>query len=173
MIRHFVARAAKAGLLVAGTLPLLATAASGTPPLPPGHTISPLDVGTLTHDPRKLGNTYVNKGNGSGSALVAGFNTLGTMTVNCGNAAGCHIGQESMVQLRTTGDWAICLLVDGSYTTCQYQGHLPDVGSYVVGNARGFSAPVAQGTHTVQTQVYVEVSGALYQWETDHRVYRP
>lgn len=128
----------------------------------------------LTHDPRKLVTTYVSAGNGAGSALTAAtFNTIESRTVNCGNAAGCHIGQEAMVQLSTFGNWAICLRVNGVSSTCQYQGNLPDISSFVVGNARGFSAAVAQGVHTVQTDVYVDVASTLFGWQTDHRVYKP
>lgn len=150
-----------------------AGAAQPGPTLPAGKTMSRSDIGTLTHDPRKLVTTYVSAGNGGGSGLSAGFNFIESRTVKCGNAAGCHIGQESMVQVSTTGNWAICLSVNGSYTTCQYQGNLPDVGSYVVGNARGFSVSVPTGTHTVQTEVYVDVASSLAQWQTDHRVYKP
>lgn len=148
-----------------------ALAGQAGPTLPAGKTMSRGDIGPLTHDPRKLTNTYVSQG--SGGSLAAGFNFIESRTVNCAPTSGCHIGQESMVQLSTTGNWAICLSVDSTYTTCQYQGNLPDAGSYVVGNARGFSVGVTQGVHTVQTEVYVDVASTLAQWETDHRVYKP
>jgi hypothetical protein len=122
--------------------------------------------------PLKLVNTYIS--NGAGAPLAAfTFNLVESRTVNCPNLAGCHIGQESMVQLTTTANWAICLSVDGLSTTCQYQGNLPHIGPYVVGNARGISGTVRQGLHTVKTEVYTEVASTLVRWQTDHRVYRP
>lgn len=120
----------------------------------------------------KLVSTYVS--NGTGGALAAGtFNFVESRSVSCPNSGGCHIGQESMVQLVTSGNWAICLSVDGIYTTCQYQGNLPHVGSYVVGNARGISGTVSLGRHTVKTEVYTDVASSLTRWQTDHRVYKP
>jgi hypothetical protein len=118
---------------------------------------------------------YLNNGNGAGSALSAFvFNTIESGTVNCTNSAGCTVGQDSMVQLSpNSGNWAICLAVDGVYSTCQYQGNMPDVSTFVVGNAKGFSAKVPFGLHAVRTDVYVEAASSLYGWQTDTRVYKP
>jgi hypothetical protein len=165
----------KTSLVAAAAVVSLAQVAVAAPASPPGARMASAEQagGIETHDPRKLVNTYVSVGNGG--ALGAGlFNTIESRTVNCANAAGCHIGQESMVQLAPGGgNWAICLAVNGVYTTCQFQGHLPDVGTFVTGNARGFSVAVPQGVHTVQTDVFVSLASTLAQWQTDHRVYKP
>lgn len=156
---------------ILATVSQMAFAGSASPALPPGKSMAAQGVGTLTHDPRKLLKTYVSLGNGG--SLVAGFNFVESRTVDCPKVAGCSIGQESMLQLNPGGgNWAICLSVNGSYTTCQFQGHLPDTGSFVVGNARGFLS-VPQGVHTVQTEVFVSLASTLAQWQTDHRVYAP
>jgi hypothetical protein len=153
-------------------LPSLADSLGGPGPAAGGTLASQGLAAESVSTPLKLINTYVS--NGAGGSLAAfTFNFVESRTVNCPNLGGCHIGQESMVQLTTTGNWAICLSVDGIQTTCQYQGNLPDTGPYVVGNARGISGTVRQGLHTVKTEVYTDVASSLIRWQTDHRVYRP
>jgi hypothetical protein len=166
---------AKLSLLAASVLALASQAAlagAAGPTLPPGKSMAQTNIGPLTHDSRKLLKTYVSQGNGG--ALAAGaFNFVESRTVDCPKAGGCHIGQEAMVQLNPGGgNWAICTSVNAVYTTCQFQGHLPDVGTFVVGNSRGFVA-VPQGVHTVQTDVFVSNASTLAQWQTDHRTYSP
>lgn len=172
-----VQQLAKVGLLAAAAVVSLAQVAVAAPGSPAGARMASAERagGIETHDPRKLVNTYVSSGNGAGSALAAGtFNTIESRTVNCANAAGCHIGQEAMVQLVPNGgNWAICTAVNGAYTTCQFQGNLADTSSFVVGNSRGFSVSVPQGVHTVQTDVFVSLASTLFAWQTDHRVYKP
>jgi hypothetical protein len=164
---------AKACLLAAtviASMTQLAMAAGASPDLPAGKTMATSPIGVLTHDPRKLVNTYIS--NGNGGALAAGtFNFVESRTVNCNKAVGCVIEQDSMVQLNPGGgNWAICLSVNSAYTTCQFQGHLPHVGSFVVGNARG-NVLVAQGIHTVQTDVFTSNASTLAAWQTDHRIF--
>jgi hypothetical protein len=168
----------KAGLLAAAAVASFSQAAVAAPGVPPGARMMSAAEGagsTESYTERKVVKIYLNNGNGGGSALPAFvFTPIESGTVNCTNAAGCHVGQDSMVQLSPSGgNWAICLAVDGVYSTCQYQGNLPDIGTFVVGNAKGFSGAVSQGLHTVRTDVYVEAAGALYGWETDTRVYKP
>ncbi len=169
----------KAGLLAAAVIALSSQAAVAAPGTPPGARMKPAATegagGTESYTVRKVLKIYINNGNGFGSALSAAtFNTIESGTVNCTNAAGCTVGQDSMVQLAPNGgNWAICLAVNGIYSTCQYQGHLPHVSSFVVGNAKGFSATVPFGLHTVRTDVYVDAASTLHGWQTDTRVYKP
>jgi hypothetical protein len=165
---------AKACLLAAtvfASMTQLAMAAGASPDMPAGKAMAQSANQVLTHDPRKLVNTYISSG--SGGALSAGvFNPVESRTVNCNKIGGCVIEQDSMIQLSPGGgNWAICLSVNGTYTTCQFQGHLPDVGSFVVGNARG-NVLVAQGIHTVATDVFTSNASTLAAWQTDHRVFR-
>lgn len=163
---------AKAGLMAAvviASMTQLAMADGARPELPIGKTMAE-PPGVLTHDPRKLLITYISSGTG-GSLAAGAFNFVESRTVNCAKAGGCIISQESMLQLNPGGgNWAICLSVNGTYTTCQFQGHLPDTGSFVVGNARG-NVAVPTGVHTVQTDVFTSNAGTLAAWQTDHRVY--
>jgi len=110
-------------------------------------------------------------------ALAAGYTLIDERWVECTNAKGCHIGQESKVTTEWMLDnWAICLSVDGVRTTCQLQGQLcvsEGEGCFISGSARGFSARVTQGFHTVRTEVYTSTGAMLMSWQTDHRVYKP
>ena len=168
---------APAAITLAALCSALAHAASpgmphGAPKAAPSAAVEP----ATTSGPKKLLNTWIQQGNGSNAPLPQfAFTTLETSTVNCNNAAGCTIGLESMAQLQPQGgDWAICLLVDGVSTSCQYQGSLAASSGYVVGNARGVRAGVASGNHTVTTQLYAEGAGATYTYyQTDIRVYKP
>lgn len=137
------------------------------PGVPESARMAPMVVPAL-----KLIRSYIS--NGISAPLSAStFTVLDTRTVNCPNTAGCYIGQESMVSLDPAGgNWAICLKVNAAYTTCQMQGQLAHLGSFVVGNARGV-ASVPQGSHTVQTTVYAEAAGLVAQWQTDYRLYKP
>jgi hypothetical protein len=169
----------KAGLLAAAVIASFSQAAVAAPGVPPGARMKPAASeeagGTESYTERKVVKIYLNNGNGFGSALNAfTFNTIESGTVNCTNGAGCTVGQDSMVQLSPNGgNWAICLAVDGVYSSCQYQGNLPDVSSFVVGNAKGFSAKVPFGLHAVRTDVFVDAASTLHGWQTDTRVYKP
>ena len=120
--------------------------------------------------------TYDAVGNGNSASLPQfAFTTVAGSTVKCPSAGGCSIGIEAMAQLQTGGaDWAICLLVDGSTTSCQYQGVQSGPSSFVVGNARGWASGVSQGKHTVELQLYTESASATYQYfQMDSHVYTP
>lgn len=126
--------------------------------------------------PEKLLATYIGSGNGNNAALPQfAFTTVDSATVNCKNTGGCTIGIETMAQLKPQGgDWAICLQVDGTNTSCQYQGHQGSTTGYVVGNARGVRTGVAFGNHSVATVLYVEGAGCTYAYyQSDYRVYKP
>jgi len=123
----------------------------------------------------KLIATYDASGNGLSASLPQfAFTTVASSVVKCTNSGGCSIGIEAMNQIQSAGaDWAICLLIDGSSVSCQYQGVQAGPSSFVVGNARGWGT-VAFGTHTVDTQLYTESASATYQYfQTDTRVYKP
>jgi len=103
-----------------------------------------------------------------GNTLSAGFNNVDAQqTWNCTYSSGCTITVGAMVQVGNGGNWAICAVVDGNYINppCPYQGSLPDTGSYVTGSsAQNYT--VSQGSHTVQTQIYVTSSTTLGNWQT-------
>jgi hypothetical protein len=123
----------------------------------------------------KLIGTYNATGNGVSTALPQfAFTTIASNTIKCGNATGCSVGIGTMSQIQSAGaDWAICLLIDGTSVSCQYQGVQSGPSSYVVGNARGWGT-VSSGTHTVDTQLYTESASATYQYfQTDVNVYKP
>lgn len=167
---------AHAAIATAALVSTLAFAGSGMPHGAPKASAESLVQPATTYGPKKLVNTWFQQGNGSNAPLTQfGFTTIETSTVNCNNAAGCTIGLESMVQLKPQGgDWAICLLVDGTTTSCQYQGHLASTSGYVVGNAQGLRTGVTSGAHTVATQIYAEGAGATYTYyQTAARVYKP
>jgi len=67
--------------------------------------------------------------------------------------------------------WAICALVDSTQINppCPYQGTLPAVSAYVTGNSQQ-SFPVSQGTHTVQTQIYVSAASSGANWQTTDEI---
>jgi len=124
----------------------------------------------------KLSSTYDAVGNGLSTALPQfAFTTVASNNVKCNHLHGCSIGIESMAQMHTGGaDWAICLLIDGSSVSCQYQGVQSGPSTYVVGNARGWASAVPNGFHTVETQLYTESASATYQYfQTDVRIYKP
>jgi len=168
---QFSAKASLMAVALIASMTQIAMAGGARPELPAGKSMAKSPNGVLTHDPRKLQKTYISSGNG-GSLAAGTFNFVESRTVSCSVTVGCVIAQESMVQLSPGGgNWAICLEVNGAYTTCQFQGHLPDTGSFVVGNARG-NVLVPQGTHTVQTDVFTSNAATLAAWQTDHRVYK-
>jgi hypothetical protein len=124
--------------------------------------------------PKKLQKSWLAAGNGGGASLPQfAFTTVDTTTVSC-TVTNCTIGVETMAQIQPKGgDWAICLLVDGSSVSCQYQGLQGQTTGYAVGNARGVATGLAIGNHTVTTQLYAEGSGCVYAYyQTDSRVYK-
>ena len=125
----------------------------------------------------KAVSTFINWGSSGGAGLVPGFNNVDTATtIKCANTAGCTIGVASMVQIAPPAgtSWAICPVVDGNLISppCPFQGSLPDVSSFVTGNGQSNFA-VANGTHTVQLQVYVDQSSSLYNWQVTYTLYKP
>jgi len=169
----------RASLVAAGALALAAASsaafADDASPLPAGARVAAITpAASVAH---VLVNDHINSASAAGITLFSGFNNLdAATTIKCNNTAGCTFSVGSMVQASLPAGtfWAICALVDGTYMTpgCPYQGTLPAAGSYVTGNAR-FNYAVAQGTHTVQSQVYVSAESTLGGWQIDYMLYKP
>lgn len=169
----------RASLVAAGALALAAASsvafADDSSPLPAGARVATITpAASVAH---VLVNDHINSASAASVTLDAGFNNLdAATTIKCNNAAGCTFSVGSMVQISPPAGtyWAICALVDGTYMTpgCPYQGTVPAVGTYVTGNAR-FNYAVAQGTHTVQSQVYVSATSTLGNWQVDYMLYKP
>jgi hypothetical protein len=168
-------RYSTAALAASAALALVSQAAMARDGSPLGANMQAETLGIATvANPHKLKTTHTANANGFGSALAAGaFNVIDSRNVNCADI--CTIGIESMVQINPAGgNWAICLRANGVYLTCQYQGHLPDVSTFVVGNARGVTnASLAAGVYVVQTEVFTANASSLYGWQTDYRIYKP
>ena len=85
-------------------------------------------------------------------------------TVNCGKNP-CTVTALASVQYEpgaTGGGWAICQLIDGVDAQCQYYGQA-DTTFFVVSTVSA-SMAVGPGTHTVQTQIYVEQANSTLQY---------
>lgn len=166
-----IAKVALAGTALASLMSVaVAAQLNGTPAgVKQSHQIAPPQgIG-----PKKLQKTYVAAGNGNGAALAQfAFTTVDTTTVSCTTT--CSIEINAMSQIQSAGaDWAICLLIDGGSVSCQYQGNLAGPSSYVVGNASGFAANLAVGSHTATLQLYTESSTATYEYfQSSVRVYK-
>jgi len=150
-------RALVAVSLIAAT----SLAFAGSSGSPKGHGVS---QNTATAGVSKISGTIDVNGNGESASLPQfAFTEVADASVSCKKA--CSIEVEAMSQIQTAGaDWAICLVVDGVDVSCQYQGVQAGPSSFVVGNARGFAAALAVGTHDVQMQLYSESATATYQY---------
>ena len=120
---------------------------------------------------------YISSGATPGLSLTTGYHNLDNpTTIKCSNTSGCTISVGSTVQVAPPAgsNWAICAVIDGVYMTpaCPYMGVLPGAGSYVAGSER-FQVAVTQGTHTVQSQVYVGANSLLGNWQVDYMLYKP
>ena len=123
----------------------------------------------------KLQKTYFDT-DAPGSALAAGFNVVGTtLTRNCANTAGCTVAGNFNAQIAAIGSEnavAICLMVDGGYINCPYNGIIRAGGGYQVVNYQTFTS-VALGNHTVEMHVYVNSATTLYRWNKEIKLYKP
>jgi len=122
----------------------------------------------------KLAGTAI-RWNGVVAPLAAGLNVIDTATIKCANAAGCTITIAAMVQViaDNAGQWAICTTIDGNGGQpggCPVQGVAQST-NYQIGNLKQ-NAVVAQGNHTVQTQVMMPSTGSIGAWESDYSVYK-
>jgi hypothetical protein len=168
-IRTFIAVS-----LLASSVGAVAAPSGAPKSAAPARTVGAVPMGANTKE--VLIATYSASGNGLSTSLAQFvFTTVATSKVNCSNAQGCSIGLESTAQMQTGGaDWVICLLLDGETVSCQYQGVQSGPSGFVVGNTRGWASGVAQGSHTVATQLYSEsLSGTYSYYQTDVRVYKP
>jgi hypothetical protein len=132
---------------------------------------SPQAIGTV----HKLLKTYFDTDSAS-TALAVGFNVVGTtLTLNCANTAGCTVAANMNAQLAAAGSEnaaAICLMIDGGYINCPFNGIIRAGGGYQVMNYQTF-APVALGNHTVQMHVYTTVATNLIRWNKEIKLYKP
>ena len=123
----------------------------------------------------KLQKTYFDT-DAPGSALVAGFNKVGTtLTLNCANTAGCTVAGNFNAQLAAIGSEnaaAICLMVDGGYVNCPYNAIIRAGGGYQILNYQTFTG-VALGNHTVDMYVYVNSGTTLHRWNKEIKQYKP
>lgn len=160
-------------VLITAALAVAGTALATGNGMPKGVKVRDVGVQATIGGSMKLLKTVTGTGNGNGTPLTLGFNTVDERVINCTVAAGCAIGIESMGQIKPMGsDWAICLLIDGASVSCQYQGIQGSTSGWAVGNARGVGL-VTQGNHTVTTQLYTEASTATYAFfSTDYRLYK-
>jgi hypothetical protein len=106
------------------------------------------------------------QGDSARVALNAGFNDIGApITVKCTHA--CTVVVQTMVQVEETDPyWAICPTIDSvdAIQGCNWQGIASSSGgAYVTGNGTYFWS-LEPGTHTLQAQVYLSVSGASDNW---------
>jgi len=113
--------------------------------------------------------------NGAVTGVPGGTTAIDTANVKCANASGCIIGVAAMVQAisnGSSGQWAICVLVDGNQAApgCPTQGIVP-TSNYVVGNLRT-NTPVATGTHVVVTEIVMPDAGSIAARESDITVYK-
>jgi hypothetical protein len=123
-------------------------------------------------------NVSVQNANGGGSALVGGFNNVDSPhTIQCPAAkAPCTIETVAMIQFDsgaagfTPGPYAVCLLVDGNYNTCPYLNSGTNNGFFTTATATGYLT-VGAGAHSVQTQLYVSASSALYNFDIAYHEY--
>ncbi len=129
---------------------------------------SPLNGKLVAPPPLKQKNEAFVTGNGNSTSLPQfTFTPIDAGSVlTCKKA--CTVSADVSAQVQTAGgDWAICITVDGSDIECQYQGVQSGPSSFVMGNA-GASAGASAGSHTFQTQLYAEGSGATYQYFNMH-----
>ena len=98
-----------------------------------------------------------------------------TLTVNCANTAGCTIAADMNAQLgavATENAAAICMMVDGGYINCPFNGIIRAGGGYQVMNYQTFTN-VALGSHTVEMHVYSTQATNLYRWNKEIKLYKP
>ena len=133
------------------------------------------DVGTAAFSGAlKLQKTYNEVGQGSGQALVAGFNPYGsTLTVSCTNSAGCFLIVNANAQVRgvaTANPTAIGIKVDGGYINAPFANVVSTTSFTVVSYQTGVAIPL--GNHTVSTDFYTTQATNLYQYNTEVKLYK-
>ncbi|HEX5683500.1 MAG TPA: hypothetical protein VFY73_05630 [Ideonella sp.] len=142
---------------------------------PPGvHSAKKMSAEAIS-TPHALKKTYFDTDSAS-VAINPGFNVVGTtLTLNCGNAAGCTIAANMNAQLAavaTENNAAVCLMIDGSYINCPFNGIIRAGGGYQVMNYQTF-ASVAQGSHTVEMHVYSGQATTMFRWNKEIKLYNP
>lgn len=163
---------AKFSLAAAAAAFAFSAYAGGEPPgVNSAKKVSAEAIGTV----HKLQKTYFDT-DATGVVINPGFNVVGTaLTVNCANAAGCTIAADMNAQLgavATENAAAICMMVDGGYINCPFNGIIRAGGGYQVMNYQTFTS-VALGNHTVEMHVYSTQATNLYRWNKEIKLYKP
>jgi len=120
-----------------------------------------------------LRNTILHSGNGNGSTLAVGSDTIDTATVNCADkfGNGCLLMVNTMVQMGAgDGQWAICPTVDGvaMNPTCPIQG-VTQGGSATTVTGNGWSnVTLTQGSHTVAAVLSIHHASTLDSWQVSY-----
>jgi hypothetical protein len=109
----------------------------------------------------------------TGNGLSSPLTTFGYTNIDSGTTLTCTkpcvISADATVQYEpgaTGGGWAIATLLDGGTIQSQYQNQADDTFFHVGNITSSISAGI--GTHTVQTQVYVEQNNSTYQFYNMH-----
>lgn len=123
----------------------------------------------------KLLKSYFDTDNPS-LALPAGFTTVGTtLSLNCGNTAGCTIAGNLNAQLAAAASEnaaAVCLVIDGASLSCPFNGIIRAGGGFQVMNYQTFGS-VGLGNHTVDMWVYTSQPTTLHRWNKEIKLYKP
>jgi len=93
-----------------------------------------------------------------------GFNTIGSLTLNCRSKSGCLLTVNSVVSVESQS--FVCTSVDGAYlkrSAFITGGPVPTLQS----------AMLATGRHNLQTQIYVLNAGPLGPWDIVYSLYEP
>lgn len=163
---------AKLSLAVAAAAFAFSAYAGGEPPgVHSGKKVSPEAINTA----HKLTKTYFDT-DSAAVTINAGFNVVGTtLTLNCANTAGCTIAADMNAQLAaaaTENAAAICMMVDGGYINCPFNGIIRAGSGYQIMNYQTFTT-VALGNHTVEMHVYSTQPTTLYRWNKEIKLYKP
>lgn len=163
---------AKLSLAVAAAAFAFSAYAGGEPP---GVHSGKKESAEAINTAHKLTKTYFDT-DSAAVAINAGFNVVGTtLTLNCANTAGCTIAANMNAQLAAAASEnaaAICMMVDGGYINCPFNGIIRAGGGFQVMNYQTFTT-VATGSHTVEMHVYSTQPTTLYRWNKEIKLYTP
>lgn len=111
------------------------------------------------------------------STLSAGVTTPidAPTAVSCTSVGGCTIGFDIVVGVFSSvnlNQWSVCFQVDGNliFPGCTMLRDT-NVGNAISPQIQHYA--VAQGTHTVQSFVWMNLGGSLSNWEVHYTVYKP
>ena len=128
-------------------------------------------AGASAVNPPILKNTIVHSGNGNGSSLAVGNDTLDSTTFDCAGPRDCVTIVNTSVEMRAgDGQWKICPTIDGVQMnpTCPIQGVTQSAGSNTVTGNGWSNATVAPGMHTVTAVLSIHSNSTLYAWQVSY-----